>query len=110
MSHGMPHEAAAFEALQSASLVSCVRAVSESRLRRMQKDDPWNVRVLPKVVFGVHPMGLDDMGPDSPDIAVQHHFVGTWKKKGGWGIVRHLSPARLVKRLLAYLFEIEEEE
>lgn len=110
MSFSRPHEAAASEALLSASLVFSVRAVSASRSRCLQKGDPWNVRVLPKVVFGVHPMGLDDMGPGSPGIAVQHHFVGTWKKKGGWGIARQLSPARLVKRLLAYLFEVEEEE
>ena len=85
------------------------RTLTERRSPCLQKDDPWNVRVLPKVQFGVHPMGLDDMGPDSPDIAVQHHFVGTWKKKGGWGIARQLSPARLLKRLLAYLFDVEEE-
>ena len=67
------------------------------------------MRVLPKIQFGVHPMGLDDMGADSPDIAVQHHFVGTWKKKGGWGVARQLSPARLLKRLLERLFDIPQE-
>ena len=76
---------------------------------RLQKDDPWNVRIMPKVHFGVHPMGLDEMGPDSPDIVVQHHFVGAWKKKGGWGVARELSPARLLHRLLFRLFSLQTE-
>ena len=75
----------------------------------LQKDDPWNVRIMPKVHFGVHPMGLDGMGPDSPDIVVQHHFVGTWKKKGGWGVARELSPARILKRLVSRLFDLQTE-
>ncbi len=49
-----------------------------------QKDDPWTVRVLPKVYFGVHPLGLDGVGPDDPDIVVLHHFLGSWKVRGGW--------------------------
>lgn len=75
----------------------------------LQKDDPWNVRILPKVQFGAHPLGLDEMGPDSPDVAVLHHFVGTWKKKGGWGLARELSPSRLMNRLLGYLFDLTDE-
>lgn len=49
-----------------------------------QKDDPWTVRVLPKVYFGVHPLGLDGVSPDDPDIVVLHHFLGSWKVRGGW--------------------------
>lgn len=50
----------------------------------VQKEDPWNVRVLPKVHFGVHPLGLDGVSPDDPDIVVLHHFLGSWKVRGGW--------------------------
>lgn len=67
------------------------------------------MRILPKVQFGAHPLGLDEMGPDSPDVAVLHHFVGTWKKKGGWGLARELSPTRLMNRLLGYLFDLPDE-
>ncbi len=49
-----------------------------------QKDDPWTVRMLPKVYFGVHPLGLDGVSPDDPDIVVLHHFLGSWKVRGGW--------------------------
>ncbi|CAL8471301.1 g10843 [Coccomyxa elongata] len=49
-----------------------------------KKDDPWTVRVLPKVYFGVHPLGLDGVSPDDPDIVVLHHFLGSWKVRGGW--------------------------
>ena len=45
----------------------------------MQAEDPWGVRVLPKVAFGVHPLGLDGVGPDDPDIVVLHQFLGSWK-------------------------------
>lgn len=51
----------------------------------VQKDDPWTVRVLPKVFFGAHPLGLDGLAPDDPGIVVMHHFYGSWKVRGGWG-------------------------
>ena len=50
----------------------------------MQRDDPWTVRILPRVHWGVHPVGLDGIEPDSPGISVLHHFLGKWKKRGGW--------------------------
>lgn len=49
-----------------------------------QRDDPWTVRLLPKVHFGVHPVGLDGIEPDAPGITVLHHYLGTWKVRGGW--------------------------
>lgn len=42
------------------------------------------IRILPQVAFGVHPSGTDGLTPDSPGIVVFHHFLGSWKKKGGW--------------------------
>lgn len=50
----------------------------------MQRDDPWTVRILPKVHFGVHPVGLDGIEPDALGITVLHHYLGTWKVRGGW--------------------------
>lgn len=50
----------------------------------VQRDDPWTVRILPKVHFGVHPVGLDGIEPDAPGITVLHHYLGTWKVRGGW--------------------------
>ena len=44
-----------------------------------QKEDPWSVRVLPKVFFGAHPLGLDGVAPDDPGVFVLHHFLGSWK-------------------------------
>lgn len=49
-----------------------------------EQDDPWKVRILPRVAFGVHPAGLDGLPPDAKEITVLHHFLGTWKVKGGW--------------------------
>lgn len=50
----------------------------------LQRDDPWNVRILPRVHFGAHPVGLDHIEPDSPQISVLHHYLGSWKVRGGW--------------------------
>lgn len=49
-----------------------------------QVEDPWRVRILPRVAFGVHPAGLDGLTPDAKEIVVLHHFLGSWKVKGGW--------------------------
>jgi hypothetical protein len=44
------------------------------------------VRILPRVAFGAHPGGLDGLAPDSPDVVVLHHYLGSWQSKGhGWG-------------------------
>ncbi|GLC37790.1 hypothetical protein PLESTB_001477000 [Pleodorina starrii] len=47
-------------------------------------NDPWKVRILPRVAFGVHPAGIDGLTPDAKEIVVLHHFLGSWKKRGGW--------------------------
>ena len=49
-----------------------------------QANDPWKVRILPRVAFGVHPAGIDGLTPDAKEIVVMHHFLGSWKKRGGW--------------------------
>ncbi|KAI8469837.1 MAG: hypothetical protein J3K34DRAFT_385638 [Monoraphidium minutum] len=43
--------------------------------------DPWNVRILPRVAFGVHPSGVDGLTPDLRDAVVLHHFTGTWQAR-----------------------------
>lgn len=51
----------------------------------MQKDDPFHVRVMPKIAFGAHPLGYDGLAADDPGIVVLHHFLGSWKmRKLGW--------------------------
>ncbi|GFR43765.1 hypothetical protein Agub_g4877 [Astrephomene gubernaculifera] len=47
-------------------------------------NDPWKVRILPRVAFGVHPAGIDGLSPEAKEIVVLHHFLGSWKKRGGW--------------------------
>ncbi|KXZ52833.1 hypothetical protein GPECTOR_8g216 [Gonium pectorale] len=47
-------------------------------------NDPWKVRILPRVAFGVHPAGIDGLTTDAREIVVMHHFLGSWKKRGGW--------------------------
>ncbi|GMH40318.1 hypothetical protein BSKO_08222 [Bryopsis sp. KO-2023] len=42
------------------------------------------IRILPRIAFGVHPSGDDGLFVNSPGIVVQHHFLGSWKKAGGW--------------------------
>ena len=62
--------------------------VEEARRRvpgtRGQKGDAWNVRVMPKVSFGVHPTGEDGVPFDDPGVLVAHHFLGSWKSRKGW--------------------------
>ena len=54
--------------------------------------DPWGVRFLPRVSFGVHPKGLDGVLPNSPDVIVQHHYIGSWKWRA-WPFQFGSSPA-----------------
>lgn len=50
----------------------------------------WAVRLIAKMHWGAHPNGLDNLLPGDERIAVMHHYLGTWKIKGGWR-KRHLS-------------------
>lgn len=45
---------------------------------------PWAVRLIAKVHWGAHPKGLDDLLPGDERIGVMHHYLGSWKIKGGW--------------------------
>ncbi len=68
----------------------------------LQRDDPWTVRLLPKVHFGVHPVGLDGIEPDAPGITVLHHYLGTWKVRGGWSRNR-IDLYRLWRKAKSYM-------
>lgn len=50
----------------------------------------WNVRVLPKVVLGTHPLNEEGVRQDHPDVAVAHRYAGNWKRKTGWNGRRSL--------------------
>lgn len=39
------------------------------------------IRILPRVAFGVNPLGDDLLTPYSPGITVHHHYAGSWKQK-----------------------------
>ena len=55
------------------------------------------MRILPQVATGVHPKGSSGINPLTKGIIVQHHFLGSWKKKGGW---RRFGVVEVAKRLL----------
>eukprot|EP00241_Pyramimonas_parkeae_P000729 CAMPEP_0114247346 /NCGR_PEP_ID=MMETSP0058-20121206/12974_1 /TAXON_ID=36894 /ORGANISM="Pyramimonas parkeae, CCMP726" /LENGTH=1002 /DNA_ID=CAMNT_0001360647 /DNA_START=399 /DNA_END=3407 /DNA_ORIENTATION=+ len=57
---------------------------SFSRGHSVAADDPWGVRVLPRVAFGAHPTGADGIPPTSPSVFALHHYMGSWKVSGGW--------------------------
>jgi hypothetical protein len=60
---------------------SAVVSILECLLRLLlQHDDPWKVRILPRVAFGVRPMGDEpSLRPDSPGVVVLHHFMSSWQ-------------------------------
>ncbi len=60
------------------------------------------MRILPRIAFGVHPAGIDGLTPDSPGVLVFHHFLGSWKKRGGWQ-KRGWALAKLRRKLSKWL-------
>ena len=44
----------------------------------------WNVRMLPKVAFGTHPLGEEGVSQEHPDVVIAHRYSGGWKHKSGW--------------------------
>jgi hypothetical protein len=49
----------------------------------------WNIRVLPKVVLGTHPLGEEGVSQNHPDVVIAHRYSGGWKDKTGWNGKRH---------------------
>jgi FkbM family methyltransferase len=75
-----------------------------------QANPEWPIRILPRVAFGVNPKcKADAVAPDNPNIAVMHHFMGSWKVKGGWKRA-HSFTETLVSFATRSLVASEEEE
>lgn len=54
------------------------------KLRAGKANTFWNVRMLPKVNFGTHPLGEEGVSQDHPDVVIAHRYSGGWKDKSGW--------------------------
>jgi hypothetical protein len=68
---------------------------------QLQHDDPWKVRVLPRVAFGVHPSDDQELGPHLPGVVVLHHFLGSWQWQGSWA--RHMPAHRKALQIMSPL-------
>lgn len=56
-------------------------------------DDPWKVRILPRVAFGVRPVGDDAaLRPDTPGVVVLHHFLSSWQADRHRRLMQALRP------------------
>lgn len=69
----------------------------------LQHDDPWKVRILPRVAFSVHPSDGDDtLGPHLPGVVVLHHFLGRWQWQGSWArrVPAHRKALQIMSPLL----------
>lgn len=60
------------------------------------------MRILPRVAFGVHPSGDDELGPHLPGVVVLHHFLGSWQWQGSWarGMPAHRKALQIMSPLL----------
>jgi hypothetical protein len=59
----------------------------------LQHDDPWKVRILPRVAFGVRPVGDDAaLRPDTPGVVVLHHFLSSWQADRHRRLMQALRP------------------
>ena len=58
---------------------------TDAVLRHALASSEWPVRILPRVAFGINPKdAADPVPPDHEGVAVLHHFLGSWKVRGGW--------------------------
>lgn len=48
------------------------------------RDDPWGVRLLPRVLFGAPQKPAFGLAPTDPGVAVMHHTVGVWHHGSPW--------------------------
>ena len=79
---------------------SCCPPAHAHRLALLlQRDDPFSVRVLPRVIWGVHPRGLDGMPVQHPSMWVLHHFLGSWKIRSPRDLLRWSVQRRLLLML-----------
>lgn len=50
-----------------------------------RRDDPWGVRLLPRLLFGAPSRPAYGLAPDDPGVAVLHHSAGGTWEQGRWG-------------------------
>lgn len=59
----------------------------------LQHEDPWKARILPRVAFGVRPVGDDTaLRPDTPGVIVLHHCASRWQTAQHRRLVQVLRP------------------
>ena len=46
---------------------------------RLQRDDPWTVRILPRVQLGVPTSPAYGLSPSDPSVVVLHHALASWR-------------------------------
>ena len=46
-----------------------------------QRDNPWGVRVLPRVAFGTPVQPTTGLSPTDPGVVVLHHQRGAWRRR-----------------------------
>ena len=45
----------------------------------LQRDDPWTVRILPRVQLGVPNSPAYGLSPSDPSVVVLHHALASWR-------------------------------
>lgn len=60
-------------------------AFQKTQASESNRQDPWGVRILPRVAFGTHPSDPEGFPGWEKRVLVAHQFLGTWKQRGsGW--------------------------
>lgn len=50
----------------------------------LQREDPWTVRILPRVQFGAPRSPAYGLSPNDPSVAVLHHALASWRLQQRW--------------------------
>jgi hypothetical protein len=80
---------------------------------QLQQDDPWQVRLLPRVAFGAHLSPADlpssavgkeeeeegELQEDLPGVVVLHHFLGRWQQQE---LVSHRKALQILNPLIIW--------
>lgn len=74
----------------------------------LQSQDPWRVRIMPRVAFGLHPSSAEAGGTGRPplkEVVVVHHAQGRWQEEVPWSelllprkVLRMVAPWALAAR------------
>lgn len=49
-----------------------------------KREDPWTVRILPRVQFGAPRSPAYGLSPNDPSVAVLHHALASWRLQQSW--------------------------